>query len=183
MRTELTAAEAAFRMEWKKESYAPLAMLQEEERPGFRKSAAVFLRLSDIKGYEVFRYFAERAAAVVKRCALAYNLPWMGEISNYTAAPAFLIDDEGQHVQAWINVSAGSTPETYSAATVDALQAAAVWADTMRGSTNPELTTVNLRNRYPVPEYSPRLLSETEGEAIANRLLAQLRSHDGEGQP
>lgn len=175
MRTELTPAESAFRLEWRKESHAPRALLQEVDRPGFRREAAVFLRLSDIKEYEVFRYFAERAAAVVKRCALVYALPWMGDIGNYSAVPAFLIDDEGQSVHAWINVSAGSTPETYESATVDALQAAAVWADTMRNTKNPELTTVNLRNLYPTPEYSPRLLAETEGEATVNRLLSQLR--------
>lgn len=179
MRAELLPEESAFRHEWKKEIHAPAALLQVTELPGFQKRAAVFLRLSDCKEYTLFRYFAERAAAVVKRCAIQYSsMPWLAELSNFTASPRFLIDDDGRH--AWINVAAGTSRGEYDAASAEAISAAAIWAEEMRATTEPELAAIKLRSRFPSPEYSTRLLSETEEEAIARRLLSQLGGTENE---
>lgn len=181
MRDTLKPEEAHFRMAWQRRNYAPRALLEVYEEPGINKRAACFIRLGDISSFEIFRFWANCAHDVVESCAVAHDLPWLGQITNFTDKPEYLIDSAEKNLQIWVNVAAGTSPEEYQRITTDATIAARIWADTMKGSTTPELTEIQLRSKYPTPSYDTRKLYATNAEAVTAALLAQLRSHDGEG--
>lgn len=183
MRDFLKKEETEFRMAWQRHQYTPRALLEVYEEAGIDKRAACFIRLQDASGYELFRYWANRAAEVLHEVSVAYSLPWLGQVTNFTGKPAFLIDPAEKSLQIWVNVAAGTSRETFTEITTAAIAAAAAWAAAMNQATAPELTEIQLRAKYPAPSYDTRKLYATNAEAIGAALLHQLRSHDGEGQP